>query len=100
MNVKFYYLYRDGANYKQNHFEVFSNIEGLTLEEIENAIRSVLIDDGWFYADKWKLKDLHLYKWDDSIDHEWHEYDFVETTEEDAKNGDISDFIKLIQTPH
>jgi hypothetical protein len=98
MNIKFNYLYRDGANYKQNHSEVFSNREEHTIEEIGKAIRSALIDDGWFYADKWGLKDLHLYKWDNTIDHEWHEYDCIEMTEESATVGEISDFIKLIQT--
>ena len=97
MNVKFNYLYRDGANYKQNNFVVFSNKGGVSNEEIEKVIRSALIDDGWFYADKWGLKDLHLYKWNNTIDHEWHEYDCIETTEETATAGDISDFIKLIQ---
>lgn len=97
MNIKFNYLYRDGANYKQNHSEVFTNREQLSIEEIENAIRSALIDDGWFYADKWGLKDLHLYKWDNTIDHEWHEYDSIEATEESETKGDIANFIEIIQ---
>ena len=96
MNIKFNYLYRDGANYKQFHSEVFKNHNGLSIEEIETAIRSALIDDGWFYADKWELKDLHLYKWDNSIDHEWHEYDSIEMTDESETKGDIADFINLI----
>jgi len=97
MNIKFHYLYRDGGNYKQNHFEVFSNRSELSIEEIDTAIRSALIEGGWFYADKWKLKDLHVYKWDESIDHNWHEFDFIENTDEDSTIGDISEFIRLIQ---
>ena len=97
MNIKFNYLYRDGANYKQHHAEIFSNTKGWSLIEIDVAIRSALIGEEWFYADKWKLKDLHLYAWDQEIDHSWHEYDCIEETKEDATSGDISDFISLIQ---
>ncbi len=97
MNIKFHYLYRDGANYKQYHSEVFSNREGFSIEAIENTIKFALIEGNWFYADKWKLTDLHLYKWDDEIDHSWHKYDCIEITQENVTKGDISDFISLIQ---
>lgn len=97
MNIKFNCRYRDGANYKQNSTEVFSNRRDLRLEEIEIAIKSALIDECWFYANKWNLKDLHFYKWDNEIDHEWHEFDFIEETKEDATIGDIYDFIRLIE---
>ena len=97
MNIKFNYLYRDGANYKQNNSEIFSNSTGLAIVHIENAIRSALIDEGWFYADRCGLKDLHLYKWNNTIDHEWHEYDCIEATEEDATMGEVVDFIELIR---
>ena len=97
MNIKFHYLYRDGANYKQNSSEVFSNIAELQIAEIENSIRSCLIEENWFYAHKWNLKDCHLHKWDDDIDHAWHEYDCIEFTNEGATIGDISEFIDLIR---
>ena len=97
MNIKFEYLYRDGANYKQRNSVVFSNTKGKTIQEIENAIKAALIDEVWFYANKWNLKDLHVYLWDEEIDHSWHEYDFIEETEENATNGDIEDFISLIE---
>jgi len=96
MNVRFNYLYRDGANYKQYGHTVFSNNSGLTSEEIENTIKACLIEANWFYADKWHLKDLQLYKWDEEIDHNWHEYENVELTGEEATGGDISDFVALI----
>ena len=96
MNIKFNYLYRDGGNYKQNHFEIFSNAEGLSIEAIDWAIRKALIEQGWFFANEWKLRDLHLYRWDETIDHNWHEYDCVELTEEKETMGDIADFIKMV----
>jgi hypothetical protein len=97
MNIKFHYLYRDGANYKQGNAVVFSNTTGYTIQEMGKAIQTALIDEMWFYANKWNLKDLHLYQWDEEIDHGWHEYDFIEQTEENATNGDIADFIALIK---
>ncbi len=97
MNIKFHYLYRDAGNYKQYHFKIFSNQKDLSLKEIDNKIRSALIDQCWFYADRWQLKDLHVYKWDESIDHRWHEFDLVEITDEMETKGDIGDFINLIQ---
>ena len=97
VNIQFNYRYRDGANYKQYNIEVFSNLSGLLLEEIDGAIKSVLIDGEWFYAEKWALKDMHVYKWDNSIDHEWHEYVDVEITEEAVTKGDIQDFLILIR---
>ena len=97
MNVKFHYLYRDGANYKQGNSVIFSNDKGYIIQEVESVIKAALIDETWFYANKWKLKDLHFYPWDEEMDHSWHEYDFVEQIEEEATDGDIADFILLIE---
>jgi hypothetical protein len=97
MNIKFDYLYRDGANYKNYNSEVFSNKEGLSIKEVEDAIESCLIEGVWFYANKWGLKDLHYFAWDEEIDHSWHEYDCIEVTEETATKGDISDFVRLLR---
>ncbi len=97
MNIQFSYLYRDGANYKQYHSEVFSNKNGLSLLAVENVIRASLIEDNWFYVDKWKLKDLHFHIWDNEIDHTWHEYDTIQETNDDVTMNDISDFLILIQ---
>lgn len=98
MNIEFCYRYRDAGNYKQNGIEIFSNDNNLSLEEIENAIRSSLIEEGWFYAKKWQLKDLHYYPFDQELDHDWHEYDCIEETENAATMGDISDFLTLIES--
>ena len=66
MNIKFSYLYRDGANYKQFNKIVFNNPTNLTLLEIEAAINAKLIDNQWFVAIDWGLPDLHFkeYTWD------------------------------------
>jgi hypothetical protein len=97
MNLKLIYLYRDGANYKNWHEEVFSNVGNVSLETINARLREKLIDGTWFYVDKWNLKDLHFDRWDNEIDHLWHEFDNLEETDELATRGDISQFILRIE---
>ena len=96
MNIKFHYLYRDGANFKQHHFEVFLNNHNFSLDAINQSISSKLIDGECFYANEWDLKDLHLFIWDNEIDHNWHEFEYVEETLDEATRGDILDLIKRI----
>lgn len=43
-NIRFSYLYRDYGNYKLFGETVFSNPEKLSLTEIEDQIKSKLID--------------------------------------------------------
>jgi len=96
MNVKFSYLYRDGANYKQWHEEVFANTHGFALEEIEAFIRNCLIGGEWFYVNEFGLKDLHAHVWDNEVDHKWHEFDSVTATYQPATQNDITDFLLKI----
>lgn len=93
MNIKLNYLYRDGANYKQYHYEVYTNLQGLSLEEIERRLREQLIDGEWFYNHNWDLKDLHYHAWDNEIDHTWHEFDCIVLTYEPAAKGDINELL-------
>ena len=97
MNIKLHYLYRDGGNYKNNHFEIFSNKNRLSVQNIEAGIKPCLIDETWFYVDKWELKDLHSFPWDNEIDHTFHEFDSIEETEEDATKEDIAGFLTQIK---
>jgi len=97
MNVILHYLYRDYANYKNHGEAILSNPDGLSIEEIDAALRERLIDDEWFYASQWGLKDLHFKDFDDEIDHSFHEYGSVEYTEEMATEQEsISEFIGKI----
>ncbi|PQJ10118.1 hypothetical protein CJD36_015590 [Flavipsychrobacter stenotrophus] len=100
MNIKLCYLYRDGANYKRYGKVVFENTSLLPLHKIGTAIIASLIEGEWFYAKKWNLPDLHFDKWDNEIDHDYHEYSGIEETEEQPTQGDISDFLKQISNEH
>ena len=102
MNIKFCYLYRDGANYKNFNEVIFDNPDGKSREEIETVIRTSLIDETWFVADKWNLPDMHFqeYSWNSEIDHEWHEFDCLEETlETSTEKISIGDFLNLIVCP-
>lgn len=100
MNIKFHYLYRDGANFKQFKEVVFSNPNEIKLRKIETIIKDHLIDECWFVAKDWSLPDLHFkeYNWDNEIDHDWHEFESVEGTDEKATEAyTIDEFLADIR---
>jgi hypothetical protein len=99
MNLKFAYLYRDGANYKNFNEVIFSNPNSRSVKDVESLIKMALIDEAWFVAKDWNLPDIHFkeYPWDPETDHEWHEFEFIqETLERVTENISIEDF--LVQT--
>ena len=99
-NIKFSYLYRDGANYKQFGQVIFINDKKISVEEIRETIKGYLIDELWFYANKWNIPDLHFteYKWDEEIDHSWHEFESIEETNEAiTDNRSIGEFLLHIK---
>ncbi|HTE00463.1 MAG TPA: hypothetical protein VK668_14315 [Mucilaginibacter sp.] len=81
-NIKFNYRYRDSANYKNHDFVIFKNDPSLSLKDLEELIKSKLIDETWFYAHEWKLPELFLDSFDFKIDPTWHEFENVEYTDE------------------
>ena len=100
MNIRFSYLYRDGANYKNHKEVIFSNPQKKPLEQIEQIIRANLIDETWFVANYWNLPDMHFkeYASDPDIDHDWHEFDSAEETQETATEEiSIEDFLDQIE---
>ena len=100
MNLKFAYLYRDGANYKNYNEVIFSNSNNRPVAEVETVIREALIDGTWFVAKKWNLTDMHFveYPWDSGIDHDWHEFDYIEETSElPTEKIPIEEFLSKIQ---
>jgi hypothetical protein len=83
-NIKFNYLYRDGANYKNFGFVVFENPDEISLELLANIIQSKLIDETWFYANQWHLPILYLVIFNFELDPTWHEFESIEYTNETA----------------
>ncbi|MCO5950769.1 hypothetical protein [Mucilaginibacter flavidus] len=81
-NIKFNYLYRDAGNHKNYNSLVFANPNNVDIQHLETLIKSKLIEGNWFFANEWKLPDLHFKCWDPEIDHAWHEFESVEYTDE------------------
>ena len=95
MEIEFNYLYRDYANYKNHNCVIFSNKENIPVEDIATAIQNKLIDGVWFYANKWNVPDLHFEKWDEEIDHNYHEFGSVQnTTDAPTDARDIKEFLQ------
>ncbi len=97
-NIKFNYLYRDGANYKNFNSVIFDNPDSVSLNVLLKIIKSKLIDETWFYVDQWNLPDLHFANWNNELDHTWHEFESIEYTKE-VPNATmtLATFIKYIK---
>jgi len=97
-SIKFNYLYRDAANYKNLNSLIFNNPESVTLSTIQDLIKSKLIGDSYFYADQWQVPDLHFGTWDNEFDHTFHEFESVEYTNEAADSvRDLVSFINILK---
>jgi len=98
MNIKFSYLYRDAGNYKNYGEVVFANPDNVSIEEIETVIKSKLIEGQWFVAKEWGVPDLHFEKWDEELDHGWHEFENVTYTNKEFFSATpLKNFLLLIQ---
>lgn len=101
-NIKFNYLYRDGANYKYWGDIVFSNPDLLTLCEIEAKLVGAFLPDKLFVAHQISIPEKFLFangKFT-KFDHCYHEFDSVEICEEnptDDLKRSINDFLKVIE---
>jgi hypothetical protein len=97
MNVRFEYLYRDAGNYKNWGELVFSNPHKIDIDVMTLLIENALIEKSYFVASKAGIPDLHFEKYNEQLDHGWHEFHaFVAT--EDAANDllgrNIEEFIE------
>jgi len=98
MNIAFHYIYRDGANYKNFNRVIFENDLNLSIDHLKDILKSNLISEEYFYADDWKLPDLHFGSWDEEFDHDFHTFEGVEYVS-DKPNITIklSEFLKIVQ---
>lgn len=101
-NIKFVYLYRDGANFKSWNDVVFKNPNQLPLEEIESSLISNFLPDKLFVANQIFIPEKFLFLEGDfsNFDHCYHEFDRVEACEEkptDALNRSIAIFLRDVR---
>jgi hypothetical protein len=103
INIKFKYLYRDGANYKNQGEVIFSNPNNLVLNKIKKTIIDSLISMEFFVALEIRIPDRHFekYKWNEETDHNWHEFHSVELTSSpptDICKRTIEEFIEELKS--
>jgi hypothetical protein len=84
MHFRLHYLYRDAHNYKRHGSVLFTNPNNRSLEELETIIRTHLIDGEWFIHTKWQVPDLHFAQFNFETDHQWHEFNSLEYTDQPA----------------
>ncbi len=101
-NIRFYYLYRDGSNFKSWGEVLFSNPENLSVNEIEEKIICAFLPDKLFVASQISIPEKFLFtngKYTE-YDHCYHEFDHLETSADeptDSLNRSISDFLQDIE---
>jgi len=88
-NIKFSYLYRDGGKYKNYGNIIFDNHGRIHINELKMIIQSKLIDHHSFYAKCWGIKELYFKKYDNDLDHGFHEFESLTDTDENA-NSELS----------
>ena len=101
-NIKFVYLYRDGANYKSSGQVVFVNPTNLALSEIENRLVAAFLTDKLFIASQVSIPEQFLFS-DGKFtkyDHCYHEFDCVETCNDEPNDylgRSITDFLRDVE---
>ena len=101
-NIKFVYLYRDGANYKSWDDIVFTNPDQLAIEEIEARLDTAFLVDKLFIAHQISIPEKFMFldgKFT-KFDHCYHEFDHVELCKEkpnDSLGRSITDFLKDVE---
>jgi hypothetical protein len=84
LNLKLNYRYRDAGNYKQFGSVIFLNPSQLSVEEATKLIQEKLISGDFFVPQNWNLPPLHFHPYDSELDHDYHEFESWELTEEAA----------------
>jgi hypothetical protein len=98
-NIKFNYLYRDGANYKSFNTVTFENDHPFSLEDLKALIKSKLFDGQWFYADQLKVPEIFLSTFDFKIDPTWHEFESIEYSNEPANSAfTLTEFVGILKS--
>ncbi|MEI7526630.1 MAG: hypothetical protein WCJ95_19945 [Mariniphaga sp.] len=93
-NIKFNYLYRDAGNYKESNEIIFSNRYSETIDKIEILISENLIEGEFFLPEQWEIPRLSFSNFSPYLDHDYHEFVSVETTDEEVTESiDLSTFL-------
>jgi hypothetical protein len=100
VNILIEYLYRDAGNNKIWGDVVFSNRMNLDISVLECELRNALIDGEFFITENVGLPSLRFDRYDEELDHGWHEFFSIKKTENhpnDDLGRDIYDFIGILK---
>lgn len=101
MNVSIEYLYRDAGNNKIWGRVVFLNRTDSDVSALRAQIKDGLIEGEFFIAEDVCLPPLHFDRYDEELDHGWHEFfsaEKVAAPSNDCLNRDIGDFIAALKS--
>ncbi|MBN7813081.1 hypothetical protein J0A68_19155 [Algoriphagus sp. H41] len=94
-NIRLNYRYRDAHNYKEFGSMVFANPAGMSVEAATDLLRGKLISEEFFVPQDWGLARLHASSYNPEVDHEWHEFEEFENTDDPATDGrDVMEFLE------
>jgi len=101
-NIRFNYLYRDGANFKAWGEVIFSNPDRLPLGLIEIKLHKNFLPDKLFIASQISIPETFLFLEGKitSNDHCYHEFNSVENCQEettDSLNRSIFEFLNDVE---
>jgi len=100
MNIRFYYQYRCGANWKNTGEVIFANPDGLSKEEVHNRLLAAISDGEFFIAEAVHIPERYEGVYDPKHSHGWHEYLSVEESEDeetDKEGRSIKAFLALVE---
>lgn len=95
IHIKMEYMYRDTGNNKLRSNAIFRNEHQLTISQLIDFIEVAFIDGGhWFDPVRCGIPKLSFERFDEELDHSWHEVELICITDEPAtQEMDISDFL-------
>ena len=102
-NIKFNYLYRDGANYKSWGEVIFTNPEQLSLHMIKERLTGAFLSEEFFIASQISIPEKFFFPNEKitKYDHCYHAFDCVEISQKepnDILNRSITDFLKAVES--
>ena len=93
-NLRLNYRYRDAHNYKEFGSVIFANPTGMSVESATALFREKLISEEFFVPKNWGIPRLHSQPYNPAVDHEWHEFEEFENTDDLATDRrEIGEFL-------
>jgi hypothetical protein len=85
-NIKFWYLYRDYGNYKNNSYVIFSNPEKIPFDKARQRLETAFEQHVLFIASQIGLPELFHSDYPTCDDISFHEFDDLEFTEQEPSD--------------